>query len=101
VHPIVGGVLALVNVPALLGLLALEAHLTAGGERKLAAGASGLAVLAVISLLLLATLLAGHLLRWLRRPPVKEPAAAGAPIGPGASSREATSLETQEPGRRP
>jgi hypothetical protein len=98
VDPIVGAGLAVLNGLVLLGLLAVEAHLTASGEHKLAAGTSGLSVLAAITLLLLATVLTGHLLRRLRRETPKRPPAVG---DGGALPREEAPLGPKETGRRP
>ncbi len=89
--PGVGAALALLNVLVLLGLLAIEARLALAGERKLAAGVSGLAVLAAVTLLLCLALLGGPLLRWLRE------------TGPGARliGPPEPSLEAKGGGRRP
>jgi hypothetical protein len=102
VDPVVGAALAVLNALVLLGVLAVEARLTAAAEHKLAAGASGLAVVAAISLLLLLTLLGGHLLRRLRRAE-PEPSVTERPPTPGSGgpgSPEA-SLEAKGAGRRP
>jgi hypothetical protein len=58
--------IAVLSAGAVLGLLAVEASLTAADERKLAAGISGLAVAAAVVLLLCLTLLAADVLRALR-----------------------------------
>jgi hypothetical protein len=85
-RPAVGVGLAILAAAAVQILLVVEARLAAGGERKLAAAASALSVAAAIACLLVLTLLAGQLVRWVRetRPWLRRRAAA--PPSPGPSS---------------
>ena len=76
----------------MLGLLTVEAQLTSAGERKLAAGVSGLAVAAAVALLLCVTLLAADAARALRAL-----TAARRPTAPPVPPRAGADDDTEEP----
>jgi hypothetical protein len=95
-RPAVGVGLAVLAAAAVLALLWLGGWLVGIGERKLAAAASALSVAAAVTLLLLVTLLAGQLARWVRDGWARRrgPAPAGDPPASGPSP-------ARDAGRRP
>ncbi len=89
--------LALLTSVGLLLLLALEAMLTAAGQRKPAAVVTGLSVVAALALLLQLVLLASRLLGRLRETALWRRARR---VGAGGVDRDAGRSDTKRPSER-